>query len=409
MTQGWTRLPVAVSLVVACCSLRGMAEDWTFNLGPEEFVQVDGHDLIVPGYSVPCWVDWNNDHLNDLVVGEGGGTVPGRIRVYLNVGTALEPRFSKYFYIQSNGQDLTCPALGCMGCYPRVVDWDGDGRKDLIVGLADGTVKVYLNTAEDRDPWFDAGQFITATDQQAVLLDVGARAAPCVFDWNYDGMMDLVVGGMDGLIHVYYNCGCGGPVPPHFYGSPQAGAPAEDNGRDLLVPGLRSSPVVMDLDGDGLPDLLTGNTEGQILFYRNVGFRSLPLFSGYSLVQSNGQPIHLGGSLRSRPFVCHWVGDSRAAAKAGSWDLLVGYGDGKVRLYRGSPAAARRGDLDGDGLLSVHDAILLCEAMDQPGPELAGRADLNGDGVIDDLDLEVFVELWLVEHEVQDKVSLEDQ
>jgi hypothetical protein len=283
-----------------------------------------------------------------------------------------------------------------------VADWDGDGRKDLIVGLADGTVRLFLNIADDRDPQFDVGQFITASDQQTTHLDVGLRAAPVVVDWNDDGMMDLVVGALDGLIHVYYNCGCGGPVPPHFYGSPAAGAPAQADGRDLIVPGLRSSPVIVDLDGDDLPDLLTGNTDGQIMFYKNVGLRSLPMFSGYSLVRSAGQPIHLAGSLRSRPFVCHWTGDSTPASRTGPWDLLVGYGDGKVRLYRGT---WKEGDLDGDGSLGVNDAVLLCQALGQSDAESISRADLNHDGVIDDLDLQVFVESWLAERGAEEGIQ----
>jgi hypothetical protein len=393
---------MAALVVFLCLSPQGRAQDVSLKFGPAQFVQADGRDLVVPGYSVPSLVDWNNDRLDDLVVGEGGGGLPGKVRVYLNVGTAGAPRFAGYFYVQANGQDLTCPSDGCLGCYPRVADWDGDGRKDLIVGLADGTVRLFLNIADDRDPQFDVGQFITASDQQTTHLDVGLRAAPAVVDWNDDGMMDLVVGALDGLIHVYYNCGCGGPVPPHFYGSPAAGAPAQANGRDLIVPGLRSSPVIVDLDGDELPDLLAGNTDGQILFYKNVGLRSLPMFSGYSLVRSAGQPIHLAGSLRSRPFVCHWTGDSTLASRTGPWDLLVGYGDGKVRLYRG---AWKEGDLDGDGSLGVNDAVLLCQALGQSDAESISRADLNHDGVIDDLDLQVFVELWLAERGVEEGIQ----
>jgi hypothetical protein len=405
MNRSYASLALAAWMAALGLCAVGRAAETVFNLGPAESVQAGGSDIVVPGYSVPSAADWNNDRLDDLIVGEGGGTSPGKVRVYLNVGAAGQPRFSRFFYAQANGQDLTCPAEGCMGCFPRVADWDGDNRKDLIVGLADGRVMVFLNTGEDRDPSFDGGQYLTATDQQTILLDVGARAAPCVFDWNYDGMMDLVVGGMDGLIHVYYNCGCGGPIPPHFYGSPQAGAPAEDNGRDLLVPGLRSSPVVMDLDGDGLPDLLTGNTEGQILFYKNVGFRTLPLFSGYSRVRSNGQPIDLAGALRSRPFVCHWGGDGLSGSKAGSWDLLVGYGDGKVRLYRSNPAMAKAGDLDGNGSLDANDLTLLVQAL---GGNWNGAADLNADGVVDDFDLRCFADLWLAVYSSQDVIPLED-
>ena len=50
-------------------------------------------------------------------------------------------------------------------------------------------------------------------------------------------------------------------------------------------------------------------------------------------VEADGVPIDLPGIPRSRPYVCDWTGD-------GSLDLLVGAGDGIVRLYQGRSLAA---------------------------------------------------------------------
>ena len=72
----------------------------------------------MPGYSVPSFADWNDDHRKDLIVGEGGGGVPGKIRVYLNVGTEADPCFADYIYAQSNGKDLVFTPEGCLGCSP---------------------------------------------------------------------------------------------------------------------------------------------------------------------------------------------------------------------------------------------------------------------------------------------------
>ena len=385
-------------LVVIVLSASGFTEERVLNFVPEEIIQADGNDIVVPGYSVPSFVDWNNDGLQDLVVGEGGvtGTVaPGKVRVYLNVGTEQEPRFKDHFCVRTPGQDLTLTPDGCMGCFPRVVDWDEDGRKDLLVGLSDGTVRIYRNLHDANDPWFDSGKNLrVGLTSAAPDLDVGLRATPIVVDWNSDGMLDVVVGGWDGLIHVFENCGCGGSVPPRFSLTVPAGVAVQENGHNLVVPSVRSSPVVMDLDGDGKKDLLTGNTNGQILFYRNVGTDSLPAFSGYTLVQSDGKPIDLPGAQRSRPFVCHWTGDGHFGPKDASWDLLVGYGDGKIRLYRGIPM----GDLNGDGVVDDADLTILVEALDKPVPVGGSPGDLNHDGVVDILDLRLFTDLWLAEH-----------
>jgi hypothetical protein len=94
----------------------------------------------------------------------------------------------------------------------------------------------------------------------------------------------------------------------------------------------------MDLDADGKKDLLTGDTEGRLLFYANVGTDTAPSFSGYQFVESDSVDIDLAGTPRSRPFVCDWTGD-------GILDVLVGAGDGLVRLYQGLPDTGVDGDV----------------------------------------------------------------
>jgi hypothetical protein len=98
------------------------------------------------------------------------------------------------------------------------------------------------------------------------------------------------------------------------------------------VPTGRSSPHVVDLDGDDRKDLLMGNTAGQLVFYANVGTDQAPSFSGPVLVTADGVPIDLPSSPRSRPFAGDWTGDGRT-------DVLLGAGDGLIRLYRGTSEA----------------------------------------------------------------------
>lgn len=363
---------------------RGFSDDSLLNLGPEGLVQANGADIQVPGYSVPSFVDWNNDDLKDLLVGEGGGGHAAKVRVYLNVGTESAPQFSDYFYVQSRGSDVGWPGSDEMGCFPRVVYWDDDQRKDLLVGLADGTVKILLNTGTESEPAF-VGESGVLAWWNTYRLDVGEEATAALLDWDNDGRIDLVAGALDGRIHVYINCGCGGASHPSFFTSWPSGELVQENGEELIVPSERSSPVVLDIDGDGRKDLLTGNTNGELLFYRNLGTDAAPSFSDYTVIDSNSVPIDLPSSGCSRPFVCDWTGD-------GYRDVLIGAGDGHVHLYQ---STGQHGDIDNDYDVDLADFALLGICWRQTDNEDCRCADFTGDGRVDADDFAELAARWL--------------
>jgi hypothetical protein len=254
-----------------------------------------------------------------------------------------------------------------------VVYWYADANKDLLVGRADGRVQIFLNTNPDNDPEFDGGTFLQVGLPGAkVDIDVGSRATSTVVDWNNDGSRDLVVGALDGKIHVYLNQGA--DDDPNFVSE----TIAQEDGADLVVPSARTSPVIGDFDEDGMKDLLTGDTNGQLLFYSNVGTDEAPGFSGYTYVEADGVPIDLPGTPRSRPFVCDWTDD-------GVRDVLIGISDGKVRLYQGLCDT----DITGDGKTSLSDLAELLGAYGSTtgDPNYNPDADFDGDGDVDLSDL----------------------
>jgi len=78
--------------------------------GAAQLVQDGGQPVEVVGYSIPDLYDWDGDGLADLIVGEGGGVFVGKVRVYVNRGTAEAPLFNGFFYAQEeSGGDLSYP------------------------------------------------------------------------------------------------------------------------------------------------------------------------------------------------------------------------------------------------------------------------------------------------------------
>ena len=58
---------------------------------------------------------------------------------------------------------------------PNVADWNGDGKKDLIIGMFagdPGNVRLYLNVGTDAEPKFDKFTCMEA-DGKPILLSAG--------------------------------------------------------------------------------------------------------------------------------------------------------------------------------------------------------------------------------------------
>jgi len=346
--------------------------------GSATMVQAGGADVQADNYSVPSLADWNGDGLTDLLVGEKTANSQGKVRVYLNSGTNAAPVYGSFSYARTAADDLAVNASGCMGVFPRVFDWDQDGWKDLVLGLADGTVQVALNRNADDDPGFAAPVPVQVGEPGAKSdIDVGVRATLDIVDWNNDDRYDLVLGDLDGNVHVLLNEADSGA--PDF----RSQTTVVDAAAGLGIPSGRSSVAVVDLNGDGRKDLVSGNTEGQLLFYPNAGNDAEPQLPFYQPIEADGTEIDLSGTPRSRPFVGDYNND-------GKTDILVGAADGLVRLHAGSSSSgsgAGTGTVDGvPGGAYVHTfhAETAGNAAPWQGPVHAH--DVNNDGFITALD-----------------------
>ncbi len=196
------------------------------------------------------------------------------------------------------------------------MDWNADGLEDLIVGdrlgmvnhfhrLPDGTLTEMppLSTPQGR-------------------IDVGHNSAPRVFDWNSDGLPDLLVGKADpypGSVLLYTNSGT--PGNPVLADS----CLLEAGGEPISL--VYSVPRVFDLDRDGRHDLVLGEASGHVYWFRNVGTSEDPVLEEGVMLECEEGPVYNMAESRV------WVGDYDAD---GVPDLLLGDYGGMVHLYTGS-------------------------------------------------------------------------
>jgi hypothetical protein len=83
---------------------------------------------------------------------------------------------------------------------PCVVDWNGDGKKDLLVGDGEGYIHLYLNISKNSEPQLISSGRVKVSDQD---LKVGGSAVPFLVDWDNDGRKDLLVGSIEGYIYLF--------------------------------------------------------------------------------------------------------------------------------------------------------------------------------------------------------------
>ncbi len=163
------------------------------DLSSQGHLSASGTVIDVGANSSPIVVDWNNDGLLDLLIGNEASTQG--IRLYLNSGTTTNPILTSWSYIQSEGSNINR-----YRCCPQVYDMNGDGKKDLIMGEDDGQIYYYENTGTDAAPVFSGYEAIQ-NNGSPLSLYYGTRL--WVNDWDENGLPDLIVSDFDGFVNVF--------------------------------------------------------------------------------------------------------------------------------------------------------------------------------------------------------------
>ncbi len=267
--------------------------------------------------AAPVYGDLDGDGDLDAMVGGS----PGGLVVLENVGTAQAPALARNATWEQGlpDYDRARPTLG---------DVDADGDLDLIVGWAAGQLRVFRNDGGPSVPsWTSWMGFFDR-------LDLGDGTTPWLADMDSDGDLDLMSGLGDGTLHVWINTGT--PASPRWGGDDVW--VAHLNSGPTRSPAERwSSPSLADVDADGDLDLLIGSNDGKVTYFENVGDEYVPRWAYLDVALFAGPWSGTWVAANSTPVMADIDADGDLDLFIGDQDGYVRFfrNDGLTTPYKG--------------------------------------------------------------------------
>lgn len=360
------------------------------NDGTQEEAKIGYYDQSFPNEDHPSWIfsmpaaaliDVNNDGKDDLLVSpfDPNPFISQNLKsvwLYLNAGSNEMPEFifTSNRFLQEDMIDMGS------GAYPAFADINFDGLPDMVIGNYgyyvtswhdeysilhtenQSRMSAYFNSGLENKPRFD-----NATDDFGNLSEMNILGAyPAFGDVDSDEDVDMIVGRDDGTLLFYRNCSC--------LGNPEDFDLEEENYMGIDV-GDFSTPFLYDMDEDGLIDLIIGERNGNLNYYKNTGDIHNPEFTyvsdslGHVLVTD----FNLSWDGYSTPYVFR--------AQDGQMRLISGSEQGTLYYYT---------NIEGNLLGDFEPSNDLWKLIDSVEFSIAGGyrtsaaiADLNADGYLD--------------------------
>ncbi|MBL9182822.1 MAG: VCBS repeat-containing protein [Verrucomicrobiaceae bacterium] len=219
----------------------------------------------------------------------------------------------------------------------RMVDFEGDGKNDLIVGVGDwteygwdnaytadgrwmngplrGYVYLLSNTGTNEAPKYGKPKKINATDRP---VETFGWPSPNFGDFDGDGDLDLLCGEfLDGFT---YFQNTGSRTKPKYALGVRLKA---DTGKYLTMDLEMITPTAIDWDKDGDLDLICGDEDGRVAFIEHTGKfdNKAPVYAEPRYFQQEADQVKFGALVT--PVGFDWDGD-------GDTDLICGNTAGYV-------------------------------------------------------------------------------
>ncbi len=251
--------------------------------------------------------------------------------------------------VEINGWQPFCPWAGGMGeSAPDFCDIDNDGDLDIFVGHFTGEIMYFNNSGDSSITEIK----LESSCWYSIECIDGSRSNPDFFDFDSDGDLDMLVGSG----HVAFIANTGDINSPDF-------SSALDTLRDTAGNAVFGTHVsISDIDSDGDGDLICGEYQGHLQFYRNIG--TIDSFA-FNLEDDNWLNVNVGDD--ADPCLIDIDAD-------GDYDLFVGEEYGEIWYFRND------GDSANYNFTFVTDNYSGIDAGKYASPEFA---DIDGDGDYD--------------------------